>query len=81
MHELDGVASLADAWIETLSRTLERRDYEVASLADAWIETDNEHNKSLSYPVASLADAWIETRVRRQALPGRKSRVPRGRVD
>ena len=56
------VASLADAWIETITKVPFEKCYVVASLADAWIETHQELIIWLMHYVASLADAWIETR-------------------
>ena len=56
------VASLADAWIETIQRLKSCEKPQVASLADAWIETFGLLCRGgLGGLVASLADAWIET--------------------
>jgi len=75
-----GVASLADAWIETnglnvlvmviMSRPSRTRGLKLVG------------DDGLVRPrrVASLADAWIETR-RGSTLDLTRSRVPRGRVD
>ena len=57
----EDVASLVDAWIETLAQCNVFRQSAVASLVDAWIETRKEKKSSKIPGVASLVDAWIET--------------------
>ncbi len=57
-----GVASLAEAWIETSTTAAPMTARPVASLAEAWIETRIPTRRCSRCRVASLAEAWIETR-------------------
>ncbi len=74
------VASLAEAWIETILLITRRTRRGVASLAEAWIETFEYSYYNPSLGVASLAEAWIETNYERQHC-NNLSRLPRGGVD
>ncbi|GEM_PF-1097267 len=55
------VASLAEAWIETIDNCYLYGGSAVASLAEAWIETSMTCIALTCKLVASLAEAWIET--------------------
>ena len=56
----DGVASLAEAWIEMLKFARVLCCSYVASLAEAWIEIRHKCRDPQNNNVASLAEAWIE---------------------
>jgi len=59
--EMDRVAPLAGAWIETFYCWNTRLFRIVAPLAGAWIETQYNRVPRLTGKVAPLAGAWIET--------------------
>ena len=61
-HHLTAVASLAEAWIETLNANALSVALPVASLAEAWIEIISGDTTDLTSKVTSFAEAWIETR-------------------
>ena len=54
------VASLAEAWIETLNANALSVAHPVGYLAEAWIETFPLFREPTGTLVASLAEAWIE---------------------
>ena len=56
-----GVASRAEAWIETHLPPSPSMGGTVASRAEAWIETSQSCRSSNFTGVASRAEAWIET--------------------
>ncbi len=68
-----GIASRAEAWIETRLTASSAMVSPVASRAEAWIETPQTAAKWALEFVASRAEAWIETvcffgDIRRRAL-------------
>ena len=56
-----GVASRAEAWVETSCKIAPSCAMLVASRAEAWVETRTDSPSRRSVCVASRAEAWVET--------------------
>ena len=74
------VASLADAWIETMTCKYCSKSHHVASLADAWIETGDYGDQIVA--IVSRPSRTRGLKLKDTAgLKLKVGRVPRGRVD
>jgi len=76
----EAVASLADAWIETIKCRGSTKKFMSRPSRTRGLKQDDLYLTPGEPAVASLADAWIETPLLIATL-SQQCRVPRGRVD
>ena len=75
------VASITEAWIETLVIYHVHQSDRVASITEAWIETIASTGMAPLENVASITEAWIETRSTQNRRTDPDRRLHHGGVD